>query len=187
MEQALEEQRIKLLRLLAGWIAVAEWVLVAPFIGGLPRWLLVFLGSVLTRAEFAAQHLIVVSACMQARQGFAWAQTGSLAFDESARDGSTDCVLATQVLVRRMKDMQAVLESLPRHGRRLLRRQLKRCSRVAADGWRCLAEERIFVPPCGVRDETLPTRRVERPPDRCRENSRCHFTFLPMRAEGEGI
>lgn len=184
MEQALEIQRLKLLRLLAGWIAVVEWVLVAPFIGGLPHWMRVFLGSVLTRAELAAQQLIFVSACVQARPGFALARSGSVAFDASgAEDGSTDEVLATKALVRRMKALHVLLEDLPRQGRRLLRRAAKRRSCAVADGWRRLGEERFTVAPCGMRDKALPTRRIERPPDKCLEGFGVPF-YLPPNAGG---
>ena len=148
-----------------------------------------FLGSVLSRAELAAQQLVFVSASMQARPGFTWVRSETLAFDDNnVASSSGDDALATKALVRRMRALHALLEDLPRRGRRLLRRQAKRCLRAVADGWRCLGEEWFADVAFGRRDESLPARRIERPPDKYSEGFAVRFfTFLPMRAEGEGV
>ena len=168
IEQALETQRTKLLRLLAGWLVIAEWLPVAPFVGELPRWLRSFLGSLVTRAEFAAQSLVFVSARLQAQNGLGeWIgpQPDAFAVDE-ANGWISDGVPSTGALLRRMKALRALLDDLPRAGRRLWRRCKKRQPSLLRAGAWSRDEELFPVAQNEARWKKSIARRLKRPPDK---------------------
>ena len=168
IEQGLENQRTKLLRLLAGWLVIAEWLPVAPFVGELPRWLRSFLGLLVTRAEFAAQSLVFVSARLQAQSGLGeWIgpQPDAFAVDET-NGWILDDVPSTGVLLHRMKALRALLDDLPRAGRRLWRRCKKRQPSLLRVGAWSRDEEWFPVARNGVCRKKSFKRRLKRPPDK---------------------
>ncbi len=123
MERAVETQRLKLLRLLAGWLAVVAFLSAAPISPAWTLWVRSFLSSVLARAEAAAQCLIFVEArrIAQARGGEvdpAWLSQRHFEL-LSVCDGTPPSLA---VLRRRLVALRGLLNSLPRRGLRLLRR-----------------------------------------------------------------
>ena len=166
MERALETQRTKLLRLLAGWLAVVEWVSLAPFVGELPCWLRAFLGGLLSRAEYAAQSLVLVSARVQARLGYGEFTHGPSEAFAYAELPLPEDVPPTMVLLQRMRALCALLEDLPRQGRRLLRRGIKRNASKCRTDPRSDDTEPFVMAKDNERCETPFTRRIERPPDK---------------------
>lgn len=120
LERALETQRVRLLRLLTGWFAVVALLSGGPFALPLPRWVRAFLSEMLTRAEYAAQCLVLVSAGLQAK-----GERGGAGLRVSApplqQHQSGAGVPTTVALIRRMKALRRLLQDLPRRGRRLLR------------------------------------------------------------------
>jgi len=170
MERALETQRVKLLRLLAGWVAVVEVLSLGPLQIELPRWVRSFFVSILTRAEFAAQSLVFVSACLSRKNGSRGSvREGSAASREMPRAvpiGCADDVPSTKALLHRMNALRALLRGLRRHRFRLTqRRAVGRnprsvgCSRSLRDRW-------IMLAPWPVRDARVIQPKVERPPDK---------------------
>ncbi len=160
MERTLETQRVKLLRLLAGWFTIVELVSMGPLRVELPRWMRSFLQTVLIRAEFAAQSLVIVAACVAVKNGAG----GSL----PCRAPSVRCshpteyaddVPSTLAILRRMRALRALLKDLPRRGLRLLR--TARRPRTA----RCQSSV-VVIPE--LHDWALAARRIERPPDKAR-------------------
>jgi len=158
MERALETQRVKLLRLLAGWLAVVEIVSVGPLRLELPGWARSFLLSLLIRAEFAAQCLVLVAASLAVKNGSAKRHPAPLPFVKPV--GCADDVPSTEMLLRRMRSLRALLNDLSRHGARLLKKRAKRSRPVRGS-------RVVFAAPC-LRDWALADRRIERPPDKCR-------------------
>ena len=69
LERNIETQRLKLLRLLAGWIAMLEVLSFGPVALPVPRWVRAFFDKVLVRAELSAQFLMRATALMHAADG----------------------------------------------------------------------------------------------------------------------
>jgi len=122
LERALETQRLRLLRLVTGWLAVVTLMSVGPVAVPLPRCVRSFLSDLLARAECAVQNLIFVSARVQAGENW-FVANDVRGCPVPLRDGSVaDDVPSVAVLIRRMKAVRRMLLALPRYGRRLLRR-----------------------------------------------------------------
>ena len=179
LERTLEIQRLRLLRLLTGWISVLGVLSFAPATLPLPRWIRAFFDRVLLRAELAAQFLVQVSALQQA--------TGDLVAHvprERAQSQQSVEVCSTQMLLRRMIALRDVLENLPRHARRLLR-----VRKIAGEALNYSAPPRR-LPVRGrmatvTADWMLP--RVERPPDKGAYRFgllNAPFTLLPHQGGG---
>lgn len=180
IERALEIQRAKLLRLLAGWLVIVEWMPFAPFVGDAPRWLRSFLGALVTRAEFAAQSLVIVSARLQAQNGrgiLVMAQSRSFAFAnvDASRFGD---VPSSKALAHRMRALRALLEDLPRAGHRFLRRCEDRRTAQASDAARPFEREPFALSPERLLRAAPFERRIERPPDKSHPTV---FTFGYLR------
>ena len=157
LERALEAQRVRLLRLLTGWLAVVALMSGGPLALPLPRWLRAFFADLLIRVEFAAQCMVQVSACLQAGQSGTVSSLRPMPVLRPAH--SVDDVPSVVALLRRMKTLRRLLRDLPRHGRRLLRRcESRRVSRRTS--WAGLSRGASgFAMPQWIVPE------VERPPD----------------------
>ena len=123
LERALETQRVKLLRLLTGWIAVAGFVSGGSFVLPLPQELRRFFNGLLIRAELAGQYLARASESLQSRE--VGIVSGVLARPVASH--STDDAPSSADLVRRMVALRDLLESLTW----MLRKPRERRS----DGW----------------------------------------------------
>ncbi len=167
MERALEVQRHKLLRVLAGLVLAVGFLSAGPVSHAFSRWAREGLSSVLSRAELAAQYLVVVQARLIAErsgESLDLQKMIDIAHSNSARVGSEDSVCG---LRRRLRAMQTLLNDLPRRGQRLLRRIEGVIRQVVSDALSllCLEPQQSFDNAWRI----APTR-VERPPDkRCLE------------------
>ena len=165
LERACETQRLKLLRFLAGLLAALAFVSVAPFSSALSRFVGGAILSLLPRAEMAGRCLVIVQArLIAARIGLRIDH--DQVSDYFTRIGSEgDDSVALSALRDRLEALRALLEDLPRHGLRLLRRIEKRARR-----------SKRRVPRSMPRPDTvsfgvfgawrLVATRIERPPDK---------------------
>ena len=69
-KRALETQRVKLLRLLAGWVFMLGILSGGPFALPVPRWVRAFFETLVIRAEYAAQSLVQVSVYLNTSAGW---------------------------------------------------------------------------------------------------------------------
>jgi len=166
IERALEIQRLKLLRVLAGLAAVLSLVSLAPAVSMLPQWARSFVASVLVRAEAAAHNLVIVAACGLLRTRATGLANGvsfpSLPFAALPENGASG-----DVLLRRITLLRAVLKDLPRHANRMIARMMKSKSepREASPDWNFSAGILVML-------DAPNLARIERPPDK--HNVRCH-------------
>ena len=130
MEQALETQRFKLLRLLAGLAVVVGFLFVAPIAPAWSRWIRGYVFSLLRRAEPAAQSLVLVQACVLAKGCGEAVDVSRLARRSFPGEADDEALPSLAALSRRMDALRRVLEDLPRHGRRLLQRAMKRVAEL---------------------------------------------------------
>jgi hypothetical protein len=158
LERALETRRVRLLRLLTGWLAVVAMLSGGPLAVPLPRSVRAVFADLLIRAELAAQYMVYVSARLQARGEVAkiFAQSPRL-FPVAL---AVDEVPSTAALLRRMRALRRLLWDLPRRGRRLLRHlRLKAMGRAAKPDASARSATDLTLPqwiaPC-----------VEHPPDK---------------------
>ena len=122
MERAIETQRLALLRLLAGWQIAVAVLTAAPFAPAFTRWVCGLVFSVLLKAEAAAECLVFVQARLIASErggsvDLAWPSRTGI-----GRSGDVDEPPCPAELCRRLKALRRLLDDLPKHGRRLLRR-----------------------------------------------------------------
>ena len=122
LERALETQRVKMLRLLTGWLVALALVSGGPLAVPLPRWVRAIFADLLVRAELAAQCLVQVSARLQAGHRWGVVEAAPSSFAPIAAAFRDDDVPSTASLLRRMGLLRRLLQNLPRFGRRLLRR-----------------------------------------------------------------
>ena len=158
LKRALETQRAKQLRLLAGWVVMLGVLSGGPLALPVPRWIRAFFETLLIRAEYAAQNLVRVSVCLQA--------AGGLVDPISAPRpcvGAFDDVPSAQALIRRMIALREVLENLSHHARRLLRVQKIAGAAFDFTASSQMVKMRGWLRPDST-DWTAP--RIERPPDK---------------------
>jgi len=162
-EQAIETQRLRLLRLVVGLVFAVGFLSVGPVSRGFSVWACGFVGSVLSRAELATRYLLVAHAqIIMARRGFGWDGNRfsvplPCEFEVPAAEMSVADCLA------RLRALRAVLKDLPRHALRLIRRIEKQLRRVRADRPKPHPDARFSAPLHALR---LPESRIERPPDK---------------------
>lgn len=134
IEQELDRQRLRLLRLLAGLAALVVLVSLAPALSMVPQWVRAHMASVLVRAELAAENMVIVAAYVMTRTQVSVAPVPSV-WSQELCDGR----LSTVRLLRRIATLRAVLENLPRAAQRLLKRleKARRKSRedTPVHGW----------------------------------------------------
>ena len=162
MERAIETQRLRLLRVVAGLVVAVGVLSVGP-VARLFGLGLGLVGSILSRAEVATRYLVLAQARrMAARHGNSvdWSQFSkslSHVFDAPETEVSvSDCRA-------RLRALRAVLMDLPRHALRLLRRIEDQMRGAAGAGPHLpRADERRSARIQGWR---LAGNRIERPPD----------------------
>jgi len=158
LERALDTQRVRLLRLVTGWIILLGVLSVGPLALPVPRWVRVFFETVLIRAELAANYMLHTSALMQGNGDVV--DCGPAARVCRMVDAETQSV---EALLHRMKALCDLLDHLPRHARRLVR--VCQCAGVAFDyATAPHFSVRRNHAAMGDMDWTAP--RVERPPDK---------------------
>ena len=158
LEQSLETQRVTLLRLLAGWIAVLGVLSFGPVALPVPRWVRAFFDRLLIRAELATQFLVRAVALSQATDALVAPAPFLRARGQQAVD-----VPSAQTLLRRMNALRNVLENLSRSARRSLAVQNRIGEAINFAAPSRLAPMRDRVGTVGV-EWTRP--RIERPPDK---------------------
>ena len=163
MELAIETQRLRLHRLVAGLLVIVGFLSFGPVSRGFSDWTSRFVGSILSRAEAAARFLVIAQARRIAtRHGFD-GDHGKLLLVFTHELGACGTNPSLSDLRGRLEALQAVLKDLSRHALRLLRRLEKQCRRAAC-AYRHLprAEERFLASLQGWRMAAI---RIERPPD----------------------
>jgi len=129
--RTLETQRDALLRLLAGWLAVIEFVSCGPIAVPLPRWARAFFDTLLIRAELAAHYLLFASASLQAKRSGA-VLSGVVPDRFSGVEGRipdarcADGLPSTDEIRRRMVALRCLLTNLQRRALRLMRKRSAR-------------------------------------------------------------
>jgi len=158
---ALETQRLRLLRLLAGLLCVVQFVSLAPVISVLPFRIRLYVSSILDRAEAAADCLVIATASTLFRYR-APVQAGEFLLPLDTESVTTSYASADDLL-HRITVLRAILRNLPLHAKRLAQR-----------GKRTSADARAVHP---MRDATTGVRflnfaseaflsRLELPPER---------------------
>lgn len=160
MERALETQRLKLLRLLAGLVVVLRFVSVAPAVSMLPQWVRSRVASLLARIESAANSLVIVAACQILRAQGVRSLNG-VSFPYSQGSASPVDGPSNEALLRRIKRLKALLEDLPRHARRMIARMMK--STTDPEEPSEVREIRVAI---FATVDTPIASRIERPPDK---------------------
>ncbi len=163
-ERAIESQRLKLLRLVAGLVVLVGVLSLGPISRGFSISACGFLRAMLSCAETAAQYLVIAQArLMEARSGSAinqsqFSEALAHAFVADEKDVSlSECR-------ERLKALLAVLTNLPRHAARLIRRIEKQLRGVIS---LCQLSPRLEKHPSpALRDRQLARPRIERPPDK---------------------
>jgi len=162
-ETALETQRLRLLRLVAGLIVLLGVLSVGPVSRGFSSWTCHFVGSILSRAEAAARYLVIAHAHrMVARSGLDVERSqisGTLASSFAA----DDAVVSVSECLRRLTVLRGVLMDLPRAALRLLRRIEKQGRRAMQTHRPPFCADTDFS--ASLRDWRLAGTRIERPPD----------------------
>ena len=153
MERALETQRLALLRVLAGLAMALRLVSFAPVVSMLPRWVRLHVSSVLMRSEVASQSLVYVAACVYFGHRGDWPGMPTQV-EAVPEDG-----FSSEVLLRRIAALRAVLQDLPRYAKRLMTRR-KETRETTYREWPPLNVEMLPPPPFPLQA------RIERPPDK---------------------
>lgn len=156
IERALETQRLRLLRMVAGLVVLVGFLSAHPVSRGFSIWTCRFVGSILSRAEAAARYLVIAQArMMDARNGI------DVSFSESLALVTDDADVSPTEYQRRLKALRAILMDLPRHALRLLRR-IEKQSRVDTHQPSPYPDTRLST---SCHDWRLAGNRIDRPPD----------------------
>ena len=182
LDRALETQRLKLLRLLTGWIVILEVLSLCSLGLPLPRWVRAFFETLLLRAEWATQCMVRVSACVTFQQAWDAANDRQRL---APRGDRADDVPTARALLQRMAIVRKMLDDLPGYARRLLR-----VPTVVGEAF----DFRAAVHVCGTRDHAMAINsdwtppRVERPPDNGeRSFGRFNLSSLPILGREAGV
>ena len=163
-ERTRETQRLKLLRIVAGLFVVLGVLAVGPVSRWFSEWTLGFVGSVLSRAEAAARHLLMTRVYLIARQSDLDLDRNQIAEALAAALIVDAPEVSLPECRRRLKTLRALLMDLPCHALRLLRRIAKQCRRSAPmDRDLARPDMRRSIPPRAWQRIAF---RVERPPDK---------------------
>ncbi len=175
IEQTLETQRHRLLRIVAGLVVLVGVLAVGPVSRRFSDWTLGFVGSVLSRAEAAARYLLITQACLIiSRNGLDLDRRRIpefLAPVVIVDDDGTDISLTN--CQGRLRALRAVLMDLPRYAGRLLRRMEKQVRRTTSGDQASPRPEQNQSALLGR--WRLAAKRVERPPDKVRCGSAVCF------------
>ena len=159
IEQGIRIQQLKLLRIVAGLLALVVFVSLAPFSCDCRRWVRGIVFSILTRAECAAQHLMIAQARLIASHRGLCIDATRFFHPVEAGDPEESALPSLRRLWVRIKALRARLLDLPRHAHRLLRRVVR-----AISGQASVCDPEPSEPPM-LRGWRLEAVRVERPPD----------------------
>ena len=161
LEQALETQRYRLLRILAGLVVLLGFLAVGPVSRGFSEWILGFVRSVLSRAEAASRYLLIAHACSTARRSGRdiAARQIEVAIDFVTMMEGAGCSLSD--CQRRLKALHMLLVDLQGRALKLLRRIEKQSRRI---GHRL--RRPVFAFSKTLCNFQLPEHRIERPPDK---------------------
>jgi len=121
-KRALETQRLRLLRLLAGLLIAVAFASVAPIAPAWSRRVRAFVVSVLQRAELAAQNLVFVQACVMAAERGVGYSPSCVGSQFVVRPFDDDALPTLNELRQRLNALSRLLDVLPRHAERMLRR-----------------------------------------------------------------
>ena len=180
-EQALETQRHRLLRIIAGLVVLVGCLAVGPVSRGFSEWILGFVRSILSGAETASRYLLIAQASSLAArsgQGIAPSQIAASVHLVSAM-AEADCSLSG--CQRRLKALRLLLSDLPNRALRLLRRIAKEIRR-SADQRSPRIVIGLFTPLRSWRRAAI---RVERPPDKVDATSL--FVLPPSEPQSGGV
>jgi len=158
MERALETQRLRLLRLLAGLVFALALVPLAPAVSMVPRWIRSYVSSVLARMESAADGLVIVSAYLLFRHRAA-AALAARPIDPPHVEVIPEDGFSVDHLLSRISALRAKLNNLPRHARRLI----QRCSEKEVSPSRIPF---LIAPEDFATDQAVRSARIDRPPDK---------------------
>ena len=181
IERAMETQRLRLLRVLAGLIAVVAFVSAAPFSSAVSRWFAESVFSILLRAEAAAQCLVIVQARLLAVRKGSDLNRASLPELRISRTLEIETPVSLKDLRKRLDALRALLSDLPRHGLRLLRSTEKRAFRAP----RTHETAPSRAAPGGLTTLRIIGSRIERPPDKGNAQPSNLCTSPRFRAGGE--
>jgi len=162
IEQAIETQRLRLLRLVAGLFAVVGFLSVGSVSRSFSIWACGFVDTILSRAELATRYLVIVQARRLAKRYSANSDINRLLARLECASDAPETELSVANCRARLKALQAVLIDLPRHALRLLRRIGKQSLR---DGF---ADQRVPRRSGCVSTDLCDmwlVDRIERPPD----------------------
>jgi len=183
VEQGIAIQRLRLLRLVAGLLLSIAVLSVAPFSMNCRRHVRGWVFSFLTRAESAAQALVIAQAAVVARRrGLRFASQSFFGSGEKpvAEPALSDELLPSfGALRQRLRALRALLENLPRRGLRLLRRVI---GERAGQG----DERAVFYCDPPLHAFRLATDPIERPPDKGSVLRRGGY-FPPSRTRAGGV
>jgi len=161
-EQAIEIQRLRLLRVVAGLIVLLGVLSLGPISQCFSVSVCRFTASILSRAEAAARYLVIAQArAMLSQSGNSVTESQLLAcLDRVFAANENEISLADGL--KRLRVLRAVLKNLPRAASRLLHQIAKRA--------RSTGRAQVLLPfpelREGLRDWELTSARVERPPDK---------------------
>jgi len=159
MERAIETQRLRLLRLVAGLFVALGFLSVGPVSRGFLVWVCGFVDSVLSRAEVAARYLMIA----QAKQMGGEVDRGRLSEIFTHDFDRPETGISVADCRARLRALKAVLTDLPRHALRLLRRITNQSQReVSADQPLPRPGEWLIE---RLQNWRLARIRIERPPD----------------------
>ena len=184
-ERAIETQRLKLLRIVAGLDVLVGFLSLGPVSRGFSISVCGFVGAMLSRAETAARYLVIAQArSMEFRGGMI---TDRNRFSDSLAHGffADEADVSLSDCRQRLQALCAVLTNLPCHAARLIRRIEKQMRGVTHA---CQLSYRFDTRQCPVlHDWRLARTRIERPPDKGLARIVVIHGPLPdCRAGGEG-
>jgi len=164
IEQALETQRHRLLRIVAGMAVLVGVLALGPVSRRLSEWSLGFVGSVLCRAEAAAKYLVIAQArLIVSREGLK-IDDGQILSRLAQICVADDTNLSLSECQRCLKRLRAILTDLSSHAARLLHRIEKLMRRTLGTlRFSCFAGPRVSAP---LDEWRLAKVRIERPPDK---------------------
>ena len=163
LERAIETQRLRLLRLVAGLVVAVEVLSVGPFSRGFSVWFCGFIGSILYRAEVAARYLVIAEARrIAACRGLPVDHSRFSVFG-SPEFAARETEFPPSDLGERLRALRAVLLDLPRHARNLVRRTEKQTRRTARTDHPVPQPDTRFS--TWLHSWRLAKNRIERPPD----------------------
>ncbi len=179
IEQAIETQRLRLLRLVAGLLAAVVFLSVGP----LPRLFSSTVSYILIRAEAAAQYLLIAYAGLIVDKKQSAINRAQL-LEYAPAISLEEKAFSPVCLRRRLIALRKVLEDLPRYALRLLHRiekHIRRAQPISRTKATPFPADTLKVF-CVKR---LTGNRIERPPDKMLRTFKSKY-LLPETAGGKG-